>query len=69
MLLYRCSWLKNVLDERNCPDQILLGTMDTDFGVLLVLGCYLETHLDEQGPQGKRFLFGNTDTDNEPIRV
>jgi hypothetical protein len=63
------SWSKNILNEQNCPDQILLGAMDTDFCLLLALGCYLETHLGEQGPQGKRFLFGNTDTDDEPIRV
>jgi hypothetical protein len=34
------SWSKNVLDEQNCPDQILLGAMDTNFCVLLALGCY-----------------------------
>jgi hypothetical protein len=63
------SWSKNVLNEQNCPDQILIGAIDTDFCVLLALGCYLETYLCEQGPQGKRFLFGNTDTDDEPISV
>jgi hypothetical protein len=36
------SWSKNVLDERNCPDQILLGCMDPDFCVLLSLGCWKE---------------------------
>ena len=39
----KVSWSKNVLEERECPDQILLGAMDVDFCVLLALGCYLET--------------------------
>ena len=62
------SWSKNVLDERDCPDQILLGAMDTDFCVLIALGCYLETLLSTKA-DGHRFLFGNIDDDDEPIRI
>jgi hypothetical protein len=62
------SWSKNVLDERDCPDQILLGAMDTDFCVLLALGTYLETFLTKR-PGGHRFLFGDSDEDDEPIRI
>ena len=36
----KVSWSKNVLEERVCPDQILLGAMDSDFCILLSLGCY-----------------------------
>ena len=69
----KVSWSKNVLEERVCPDQILLGAMDADFCVLLALGCFLETrfssfHQDPQGQQ-RRFLFGCSDEDDEPIRV
>jgi hypothetical protein len=39
------SWSKNVMEERDCPDQILLGSNDTDFCVLLALSCYLESKL------------------------
>jgi hypothetical protein len=38
----KVSWSKNVMEERDCPDQILLGSNDTDFCVLLALSCYLE---------------------------
>jgi hypothetical protein len=63
------SWSKNVLDERSCPDKILLGAMDTDFCVLLALGSYLETFLSKR-PQGThRFLFGDSNQDDEPIRI
>jgi hypothetical protein len=42
--------------------------MDTDFWVLLALGCYLETFFTTQA-NGHRFLFGEADTDDEPIRI
>jgi hypothetical protein len=62
--------VENVLDERDCPpDQILLGVMDTDFCVLLALGTYLETFLPKQVAGGHQFLFGDSDADDEPIRV
>jgi hypothetical protein len=57
-------WSKNVLDERDCPDKILLGMMDTDFCVLIALGCYLGTVLSTKA-DGHRFLFSNIDDDND----
>jgi hypothetical protein len=36
------KWSKNVMDERGCPPQILLGACDPDFCVLLHLSLYLE---------------------------
>ena len=67
----KVSWSKNVLEERNCPDQILIGAMDTDFCVLLALGCYLESRFStyQTEDNGRRFLFGTSDEDEEPIRV
>ena len=67
----KVSWSKNVLEERTCPDQILLGSMDSDFCVLLGLGCYLESRFSsfQQAPNGRRFLFGQSDEDDEPIRI
>ena len=35
-------WSKNVLEERHCPPQIILGSNDPDFFVLLSVGIYLE---------------------------
>ena len=67
----KVSWSKNVLEEQECPDQILLDAMDADFCVLLMLGCYLETHFSthQQGNNGRRFLFGDSNGDNEPIQI
>jgi hypothetical protein len=42
--------------------------MDTDFCVLLALGTYLETFLSKRAG-GHRFLFGDSDEDDEPIRI
>ena len=68
----KVSWSKNVLEDRDCPDQILLGANDPDFCVLLGLGCYLETRFtNRQQPNaaGSRYLFGQADEEDEPLRV
>ena len=64
----KVSWSKNVMEERDCPDQILLGAQDTDFCVLLALACYLESKLTS-GLGNACFLFGNCDDDKEPNRI
>ena len=45
-------WSKNVMDEQDVPDQILLGAMDRWYCVLLGLAVWLE--LGDESP----FLFG-----------
>ena len=59
------------MEERSCPDQILLGAMDPDFCVLLGLGCCLESRFStyQQNAAGRRFLFGTADDDDEPQRI
>jgi hypothetical protein len=43
-LLGKLRWSKNVHDERDCPSyQMLIGSMDSFFCVLLGLGLHLET--------------------------
>ncbi|CAB9528583.1 unknown protein [Seminavis robusta] len=38
----KAYWSKNISEERQCPDQIILGSMDTDFCALLGLANYME---------------------------
>ena len=64
----KVSWSKNVMEERDCPDQILLGAQDTDFCVLLGLACYLESRFT-LGLGDPRFLFGERADDDEPDRI
>ena len=40
----KVRWSKNVLEERRCPDQIILGAMDPVFCILANLGLYLESY-------------------------
>ena len=64
----KVSWSKNVMEEHDCPDQLMLGCNDCDFCVLLSLACYLESKIaDNIGDC--RFLFGENDNDNEPKRI
>ena len=41
----RVRWSKNVMEERQCPPQILMGALDPDFCVILNLAIYLEEFL------------------------
>ena len=51
----RMQWSKNVLEERQCPSQIILGSNDPDFCALLNVGIYLEhiymfpTEMNDEG--------------------
>ena len=62
------AWSKNVIEERDCPDQIILGPNDPDFCALLALARDLESHFSEHW--GTPWcLFGECDSDNEPLRI
>ena len=56
-------WSKNVLEERNCPDQILFGSYDVDYCLLLSLGLYLETWMTAGPGRDCQLLFSD-DVDN-----
>jgi hypothetical protein len=60
----RVRWSKNVMEERQCPPQILLGAMDPLFCVLLHLGIYLEDFLALS--PNSTYLFTDSTTDNAP---
>jgi hypothetical protein len=63
----KVSWSKNVMEERSCPDQILLGAADADFCILLALACCLESLLNNN--HHGRYLFGDTEDDMDPDRA
>jgi hypothetical protein len=60
-LLCQMCWSKNVLEERDAPDQILLGAMDRQYCILLALGIYLEVWLETGQGVGNAYLFGHAD--------
>ena len=56
-LLGRLCWSKNVREERDAPDQILLGSADPLFCVLIGLALHLEVFLQGDG-QHTPYVFG-----------
>lgn len=63
----KVRWSKNVMEERCCPDQILLGAMDPLFCILANLGLYLESYLGSF-PQS-RYLFTPNDASTAPVNL
>jgi hypothetical protein len=64
----KVSWSKNVLEERECPDQIMLACADPDFCIQLALACWIETQLKENHGDAK-YLFGHHNDEDEPDRM
>jgi hypothetical protein len=56
-LLAKMCWSKNVLEERDAPDQIVIGAMDRRYCILLALGIYLEAWMESKSePQTGIYL-------------
>ena len=51
------NWSKNVVEERDAPRQILFGSMDTLFCVLLTLAIFLEIFIDAGYAAASPYLF------------
>ena len=52
----KMMWSKNVLEERDCPSQIMLGAANPVFCIILSLAIYLEERFSRFGIQS-RFLY------------
>ena len=57
-VLTQLCWSKNVAEERDAPDQILIGTAHLAYCALLGLASWLEYHLSHGDDTGTDFLFG-----------
>jgi len=68
-LQQQISWSKNVMEERDCPDQILMGVMDPHFCTLLLLGAYLEMTFMMGGGMGSKYLYTTDDTPGAATRL
>ena len=60
----KVRWSKNVLEERQCPPQILLGSMDPFFCLLMNLGIYAEEMLGRH--PNAVYLFTDATSDKAP---
>jgi hypothetical protein len=57
-LLAKLIWSKNVMEQRDAPDQILLGVMDPNYCILLSLGIYIEVWTEHHYGLHHPYLFG-----------
>ena len=65
LLLARLNWSKNVREERDAPNRILIGAMDPDYCVLLGLGLHLETSISQVSSESPYvFNFGTANPQN-----
>ena len=51
------KWTKNCLEERDAPEQIILGSSDQDFCVLSLLSIHLQYLLEFLNGENSEFLF------------
>lgn len=70
-LLVKMRWSKNVREERDCPHQILLGSFNSKFCVLLPLALFLEKWIQDREGTVSQWLFatGTTDASVCPIEL
>ena len=61
----KVHWSKNVLEERDCPDQIFLGSYDPDYCLLLSLSVYLELYVTSN--TNPIYLFGEGDEGEQTV--
>jgi len=64
----KLNWSKNVNDERDCPPQIMLGSMNPLFCVLLDLAIYLEVKFSRDGSLHSKYLFTDEVDEKAPKR-
>lgn len=60
-LLAKMGWSKNVLEESDAPDQIILGSFDPKYCCLLGLAIYLEKWKEEGHGATNSYLFGESE--------
>jgi hypothetical protein len=56
-ILTRLNWGKNVMEERDAPNQILFGSFDCRYCPLIGLGTWLELYITIH-PEPNEFVFG-----------
>lgn len=67
----RVHWSKNVLEERDCPEQIFLASYDPEYCLFLALSVYLETWFSSgtTTPATTVLLFGDGDGERAVDRI
>ena len=61
-LVCTLHWSKNVREQRDCPKQIMLGSMNPDYCVMLSLAVFLEEWIERGQGRTSQWLFSNGTT-------
>jgi hypothetical protein len=69
VLACRLAWSKNVREERDSPEQILLGAMESRYCIQLNLAIYLEDWCNMGNGLGRTHFFSDDNDDDAPTRV
>lgn len=64
-LLMQMRWSKNIHDERDAPEQIVVGSMDPKMCALLNLAIYIESSTNAPNSE---FLYGNPKDGDRAVR-
>jgi hypothetical protein len=56
-LQLKVTWSKAVYEERTCPEQIILGAMDSEFCFLISFAIYLEQRMSQENGRNCKFVF------------
>jgi hypothetical protein len=65
----RVQWSKNVMEERDCPPQILIGANDIQYCVLLALAVYLESWFRTGAGAHSKYLYTDARDGDAPSRL
>eukprot|EP00957_Ditylum_brightwellii_P000639 49505-Ditylum_brightwellii.AAC.1 len=67
--MVKLRWSKNIHDERDIPEQIVLGAMNAKYCILLVLASFLEENISFQDGQSGEYLFGSPGQKPESLNI
>ena len=68
-LTVKLRWSKNVMEERDCPQQIIMGSMNPRYCVLVSLSLFLEKWIKDGEGATSQWLFANGMTDESSDQV
>ena len=69
-LAIKVVWSKNLHEERHCPEQIILGSMDSTYCLLMALSIYLEQWITNGKGSSSVYLFSdNIEEEKTPTRT
>ena len=67
-LTIKLRWTKNCNEERQAPDQIMLGANDSDFCVLVAFAIYIQFALEFTNADNSEYIFCDTEETPDSVK-